>query len=76
MSSDGGLEDREAAAVPMAVPASLRPLIAGRRWRRDTVGEAGALVHRLHAADLPDLYLKHGTGDVADAIVDEMVRMR
>ena len=67
---------REVAAEPLCVPASLAPLTAGYRWSRDLVGEAGATVHRLHAPGRPDLYLKHGAGDIADAVTDEMVRMR
>jgi len=67
---------REVAVSPVGVPASLAPMVAGRQWARDTVGEAGASVHRLHAAGRPDLYLKHGAGELADAIVDEMTRTR
>lgn len=67
---------REIAAEPLAVPASLAPFIAGYRWSRNLVGEAGAAVYRLHAAGRSDLYLKHGDGHVADAVTDEMARMR
>jgi aminoglycoside 3'-phosphotransferase-1 len=67
---------REARVEPLAVPASLAPLVADCDWSRDLIGEAGAAVHRLHAPGRPDLYLKHGIGDVADAIADEVVRMR
>lgn len=68
--------EREIAAAPLALPASLAPLVQERSWLRDTVGETGAAVHRLHAPGAPDLYLKHGAGDQVDAVTDEMVRMR
>ena len=57
-------------------PADFAPLIAGRRWSRDLVGEAGCAVHRLHAAGLPDLFLKQGRGDAAADLADEYARLR
>jgi aminoglycoside 3'-phosphotransferase-1 len=51
-------------------------LVQGHAWFRNTVGEAGAAVYRLHEAGAPTLYLKHGRGDVAGDLIDEMVRLR
>lgn len=69
-------EPRERTARPVTLPPSIAPLAAGRRWRRDLVGEAGARVHRLHAPGLPDMFLKYGKGAIADDVIDEMVRAR
>lgn len=69
-------EQREIPAHPPALPASLGAALAGRAWHRNLVGEAGAAVYRLSARGAPDLYLKHGSGDAAQALVDEMVRLR
>jgi aminoglycoside 3'-phosphotransferase-1 len=67
--------DETCAAVPL--PASLSALSAGYAWARDTVGESGGAVYRLHGKPgAPDLFLKHGRGAVAGDIVDEMVRLR
>ena len=72
----GGLtEGREVAAVPPAMPEPIASAVAGYRWARDTVGESGAAVYRLHASDRPTLFLKHGTGDVAAAVADEAARL-
>ena len=44
---------------------------------RDTVGESGGAVYRLHGRiAAPDLFLKHGRASVAGDITDEMVRLR
>ncbi|WP_453976563.1 APH(3') family aminoglycoside O-phosphotransferase [Brevundimonas sp. Marseille-Q4549] len=69
-------EDRERASTPVPTPNDLSALVAGRTWRRNLVGEAGAAVHRLSLDGAADLYLKHGTGDVAGDIVDEAARLR
>lgn len=69
-------EEREAPVAPQAVPASLAAAVEGMSWSRNLVGEAGATVHRLHAPGRPSLYLKHGRGDVAQDLIDEMVRLR
>ena len=69
-------EDRERASTPVPTPNDLSALVAGRTWRRNLVGEAGAAVHRLSLDGAPDLYLKHGTGDVARDIADEAARLR
>lgn len=51
--------------------------LEGFEWRRDTVGESGGAVYRLHhRAGGADLFLKRGKDSVADDITDEMVRLR
>lgn len=57
------------------LPTSLDTLIEGYRWRRDTIGESGATIHRLTARNRPTLFLKQGEGMVARDIVDEYVRL-
>lgn len=58
-------------------PPGMHAELAGYEWSRDTIGESGSAVHRLHAkADAPDLFLKHGRHAVADDIGHEMVRLR
>lgn len=69
-------EGRERPAAPVPTPPDLSVLVAGRTWRRNLVGEAGAAVHRLSLDGAADLYLKHGTGDVARDIADEAARLR
>nr|WP_283214530.1 APH(3') family aminoglycoside O-phosphotransferase [Sphingomonas sp. 3P27F8] len=51
-------------------------LIGQREWKRHVGGESGADVFCLGGSEGDDLYLKYGTDDVADAIVDEAVRLR
>lgn len=58
------------------LPAGLARRCEGAQWHRNRVGEAGAAVYRLARPGQPDLYLKHGRGAVAEAVVDEMVRLR
>ncbi len=70
------MDEREEPCDPVAVPAGLAEAVAGYRWARDRVGEAGAAVYRLHGrAGAPDLYLKNGTGAVADDVTDERQRL-
>lgn len=69
--------DREELCAAPAVPSGMAPDVAGYAWARDTIGEAGASVYRLHGKPgAPDLYLKHGRDAVADAITEEMARLR
>ena len=69
--------DREESCTAVPVPASLSAELVGYEWARDTIGESGGAVFRLHGrADAPDLFLKHGTDVVADEITDELVRLR
>ena len=58
------------------MPPSLAARLQGARWRRNLVGEAGAAVYRLQRGGEPDLYLKQARGEAAQALVDEMVRLR
>lgn len=69
--------ERDVLCVPVAVPAGLAEQVAGYRWSRDQIGESGSAVYRLSGqAGAPDLFLKHGQGDAAGDVVDEMVRLR
>lgn len=69
--------DREEACGAAPVPASFAESLAGYRWARDTVGESGGAVYRLHGSPAAaDVYLKHGGGATAADITDEMVRLR
>ena len=62
-------------AVPM--PESLSAQLSGYRWVRDSVGQSGGAVFRLHGKPgTPDLFLKYGSEFVAKDIGDEFVRLR
>lgn len=67
---------REVAIEPVAVPAGLAALVAGRTWFRDQVGESGCAVHRLVREGDGDLYLKMAGADRLADLVDEMARLR
>ncbi len=68
---------REKACIAPAAPADIAAASVGYRWARDTVGESGGRVYRLHGkADAPELYLKHGRDAVADDIGHELVKLR
>ena len=68
---------REKACAPMPAPAGIAAELIGYEWARDTVGESGGAVYRLHGKpNAPDLFLKHGKAVVADDISDEMLRLR
>ncbi|WP_230635667.1 APH(3')-I family aminoglycoside O-phosphotransferase [Sphingomonas sp. Leaf4] len=69
--------DREIPCAPVDVPPGIAEAVAGYGWARDLVGESGGAVYRLHGRPgAADLFLKHGTGPVADDIADEMIRLR
>jgi aminoglycoside 3'-phosphotransferase-1 len=69
--------NRKEACAPVPAPASICAELIGYEWARDTVGESGGGVYRLHGkANAPDLFLKHGKDAIADDITDEMVRLR
>lgn len=69
--------DREEPCMAVPVPASMSAELIGYKWARDTVGESGGAVFRLHGkAGATDLFLKHGTDSIADDITDELVRLR
>lgn len=70
-------DEREQASPVMPVPSNMAARVDGYAWARDTIGESGGTVYRLHGkAEEPDLYLKHGRDAIADDIVSEMVRLR
>lgn len=65
----------ESCAAPL-LPAGLAQTLQGYSWVRNLIGESGGVVYRLHGRPgAPELYLKYGRNTVADAIVDEMVRL-
>lgn len=69
-------DDREKPATrPRALPAALGPLLRGRSWFRDRVGESGCTIWRLHRPGEPDLYLKRGRGSFALDVSDEAARL-
>ena len=73
--SDHIYDARERSVSPVDVPLRLAPWVAGYRWSRNLVGEAGASLYRLSRPDGQadarrgvarcDVYLKHGTGPVS-----------
>jgi len=69
--------NREKACAAVPAPESISAEFIGYKWARDTVGESGGAVYRLHGKEnAPDLFLKHGKDSFADDITDEMVRLR
>ena len=59
------------------MPAAIAAETAGYTWARNDIGKSGGAVHRLHGPPgAPDLFLKHGRGEIGNDITDEMVRMR
>jgi aminoglycoside 3'-phosphotransferase I len=69
--------DRKQPHPPIPAPAGLSAELGTYTWTRQTVGESGGAVYRLHGkADAPDLFLKHGKHAIADDITDEMTRLR
>lgn len=68
--------EREVPVEPLFVPPGLAEAVAGMEWARPAAGEAAAAVHRLYAPGRPTLYLKQGSGDAAEDIAAEMVRLR
>ncbi len=64
---------RERACAAAPLPAGLRSQLKGYQWARDNVGMSGGAVYRLHGkVGAPDLFLKHGSGSLADEVTDEM----
>lgn len=70
-------DDRERQSDAPPLPPALSTALADYRWARDLVGESGAEVYALRKTDAaPDLYLKHATGSIADAVTAEMERLQ
>lgn len=68
---------RERRTAPAPLPPALSLRLDGYQWARDTVGESGAAVYRLHGRPgAPELFLKHGRNDVAGMLAEEMARLR
>lgn len=69
--------ERERACAAPLVPATLSAEVEGYKWARDTVGQSGGAIYRLHGKPgAADLFLKHGEDAVADDVTDEMARLR
>ena len=69
--------NRQNASEAGSVPASISAELVGYEFARDTIGESGGAVYRLHGKEnAPGLFLKYGKGALADDITDEMVRLR
>jgi aminoglycoside 3'-phosphotransferase-1 len=76
MTSLPTLELREEATTEPPLTRALAARLARRCWARNLVGEAGASVYRVHGNAAPESYLKHGEGEAAAAIEDEMRQLR
>lgn len=62
---------------PLRMPVNISAELDGYKWARNSVGQSGGAVYRLHGkVGAPDLFLKYGKGLLADDISDEMVRLR
>lgn len=69
--------DREECCTVPNLPAGISEYLRAYSWARNLIGEAGGSVYRLHGKQgAPELYLKYGYGTVADAILEETVRLR
>lgn len=65
------------ASQALQLPATLAAALQGYAWAREGAGQSGAAVSRLQGkAGSPDLYLKHGTGNVADELAAEAGKLR
>ena len=62
-------------SLPEPLPEAVRAATVGYVLTPATDGEGGAAVFRLEASGRPALYLKGGTGRVADDVTAEMVRL-
>lgn len=70
-------DPREQPCPAPQLPDQLSEPLAGYCWRRDLVGESGATVFRLSGKpQAEDLFVKRGTGPVADNILAEAERLR
>ncbi|MBX9885084.1 MAG: aminoglycoside 3'-phosphotransferase [Novosphingobium sp.] len=63
--------------LPAGIADCVSKLGSKRDWARSTVGQSGGDVWRVTGADGGHRhYLKHGTGEVAAALIDELARLR
>jgi aminoglycoside 3'-phosphotransferase-1 len=69
-------ERREETTTEPVLTRALAARLTGRCWARNIVGEAGASVYRIHGNGAPESYLKHGEGEAAAAVEDEVRRLR
>jgi aminoglycoside 3'-phosphotransferase-1 len=60
----------------VSLPGCMRSTVEDYDWTPATDGESGGKVYRLEARGKPTLYLKCGSGKVADDITAEMVRLQ
>ncbi|HEY9100621.1 APH(3') family aminoglycoside O-phosphotransferase [Chitinimonas sp.] len=67
---------REVPADAPPLPHGLLQRLAGFRWTRNLVGQAGATVYRLAKAGEADLYLKYASAESVSQLIDEMTRLR
>lgn len=68
---------REYPVQPADLPVALAQRLSDYRWSRDTVGESGDAVYRLHKPGAtPDLFLKHAPKTSAQDVAGEMLRLR
>lgn len=66
---------REGPVAGLSLPPGLARQLDGYVGQRNTGGQAGAGVFRLRRAGDTDLFLKHGSGGVATALMDEAARL-
>lgn len=67
---------REKSSVPIPVPSEMSNDVKGYKWARNTVGESGCAVYRLHGnLSSPDLYLKLGENQFAEDLAGEAERL-
>ncbi len=68
--------NREKACAAASAPLDISARLIGYEWARNTVGESGGAVYRLHGKEgATDLFLKHGKDAVVDEISAEMGRL-
>ena len=60
----------------LPLPPAIGALAAGYSAERVTLGASGTAVFRLSAPGMPTRFLKHGSGDLAQVVLDEAVRLR
>jgi aminoglycoside 3'-phosphotransferase I len=58
------------------LPSSLHPVTSDYTVARAAAGESGAIVYRLSRKGRRTLFLKYGSGRIASAILDELVRLQ